>query len=137
MLRTLFTPLSARFSLPSPLSPRQQAAEVHSDPDDLDPEDFARDVLVELMRNSTERLKTADTLSERIEVRLSISCAQVWRRDRTTGVDRDPQNNAARCMHQGCVQRDGRLPGANERAVYHSPDILTRDAERDCWSRTP
>ena len=87
MLRTLFTPLSARFSLPSPVSPRQQAAEVHSDPDDLDPEDFARDVLVELMRNSTERLKTADTLSERIEVRLSISCAQVWWRDRTTGVD--------------------------------------------------
>ncbi|RPD65419.1 beach-domain-containing protein [Lentinus tigrinus ALCF2SS1-7] len=72
MLRTLLTPLSARFSLPSPLSPRQQAAEVLSDPDDLDPEDFARDVLVELMRNATERLKTADTLSERIEVLTEI-----------------------------------------------------------------
>ncbi|KAI0746713.1 beach-domain-containing protein [Daedaleopsis nitida] len=73
MFRTLFTPLSARFSLPSPLSsPRQTATEVLSDPDDIDPEDFARDVLVELMRNSTERLKTADTLQERIEVLTEI-----------------------------------------------------------------
>lgn len=73
MFRTLLTPLSARFSLPSPLSARPSSgSEVLSDPDDLDPEDFARDVLVELMRNATERLKTADTLSERIEVRLSL-----------------------------------------------------------------
>lgn len=73
MFRTLFTPLSARFSLPSPLSsPRQAPTEVLSDPDEIDPEDFARDVLVELMRNSTERLKTAETAQDRIDVRLSI-----------------------------------------------------------------
>ncbi|TBU31477.1 beach-domain-containing protein [Dichomitus squalens] len=73
MLRTLLTPLSARFSLPSPLSPRASSgSEVFSDPDELAPEDFARDVLVELMRNATERLKTADTLSERIEVLTEI-----------------------------------------------------------------
>ncbi|OSD07923.1 beach-domain-containing protein [Trametes coccinea BRFM310] len=71
MLRTLLTPLSARFSLPTPLSPRSgfQAPE---EPDELDPEDFARDVLVELMRNATERLKTADSLAERIEVLTEI-----------------------------------------------------------------
>ncbi|KAH9896772.1 beach-domain-containing protein [Cubamyces lactineus] len=67
MLRTLLTPLSARFSLPSPLSPRP-STEALEEPDELDPEDFARDVLVELMRNATERLKTADSLPERIEV---------------------------------------------------------------------
>ena len=69
MFRTLFTPLSARFSLPSPLSPRASQTEVLDEPDEIDPEDFARDVLVELMRNATERLKSADTLAERIEVR--------------------------------------------------------------------
>ncbi|OJT13456.1 Beige protein -like protein [Trametes pubescens] len=67
MFRTLFTPLSARFSLPSPLSPRH-SQEAPEESDELDPEDFARDVLVELMRNATERLKTADSLAERIEV---------------------------------------------------------------------
>ena len=78
MFRTLFTPLSARFSLPSPLSsPRQTATEIQSDPDEIDPEDFARDVLVELMRNSTERLKTADTLTERIEVCPSVCLASL------------------------------------------------------------
>ncbi|KAI0646236.1 beach-domain-containing protein [Trametes meyenii] len=71
MFRTLFTPLSARFSLPSPLSPRA-SSEAPEEPDELDPEDFARDVLVELMRNATERLKTADSLVERIEVLTEI-----------------------------------------------------------------
>ncbi|KAI0360774.1 beach-domain-containing protein [Trametes cingulata] len=68
MFRTLLTPLSARFSLPSPLSPRPGSEAPIEEPDELDPEDFARDVLVELMRNSTERLKAADSLTERIEV---------------------------------------------------------------------
>ncbi|KAH9846387.1 beach-domain-containing protein [Lenzites betulinus] len=68
MLRTLFTPLSARFSLPSPLSPRNSQDSVPEVPDELDPEDFARDVLVELMRTATERLKAAESLTERIEV---------------------------------------------------------------------
>ena len=71
MFRTLFTPLSARFSLPSPLSsPRQTATEVLSDPDEIDPEDFARDVLLEVMRNAVERLKVATGLNERTEVRV-------------------------------------------------------------------
>ncbi|KAI0826715.1 beach-domain-containing protein [Trametes gibbosa] len=68
MLRTLFTPLSARFSLPSPLSPRNSQDSAPEESDELDPEDFARDVLVELMRNATERLKAANSLTERIEV---------------------------------------------------------------------
>ena len=70
MFRTLLTPLSARFSLPSPLSPRP-SVEALEEPDELDPEDFARDVLIELMRNATERLKTADSLSERIEASIA------------------------------------------------------------------
>ncbi|KAH9919489.1 beach-domain-containing protein [Epithele typhae] len=74
MFRTLFTPLSSRFSLPSPLSPRSTSQQIEpvDAPDEIDPEDFARDVLVELMRNATERLKTAETLAERIEVLTEI-----------------------------------------------------------------
>ncbi|KAI8986856.1 beach-domain-containing protein [Trametes punicea] len=71
MFRTLLTPLSARFSLSTPLSPRP-GAEAPEQPDELDPEDFARDVLVELMRNATERLKTSDSLAERVEVLTEI-----------------------------------------------------------------
>lgn len=37
--------------------------------DDFAPENFARDVLVELMRNSVERLKVADNVRARTVVR--------------------------------------------------------------------
>jgi hypothetical protein len=65
MLRTFLTPLRARFDL----SPRIPSIE-NDDPndDELAPEDFARDVLIELMRNSVENLKTAETRQARIEV---------------------------------------------------------------------
>ncbi|KAG5653218.1 hypothetical protein H0H81_001695 [Sphagnurus paluster] len=58
MLRTLLTPLRARFDLTpktstTPLPPTQ-------DEDELAPEDFARDVMIELMRNSVENLKLAE-----------------------------------------------------------------------------
>ncbi|OCH84794.1 beach-domain-containing protein [Obba rivulosa] len=65
MFRTLLTPLSARFSF----SPRLDGVQdLPNAPEDPAPEDFARDVLVELMRNSIDRLKAAEDLKTRIEV---------------------------------------------------------------------
>lgn len=68
MLKSFLTPLRARFDI----SPRPdiafQPAEAALD-DELTPEDFARDVLVELMRNSVESLKVADDVKSRTEVR--------------------------------------------------------------------
>ncbi|EMD36591.1 hypothetical protein CERSUDRAFT_115625 [Gelatoporia subvermispora B] len=65
MFRTLLTPLSARFSF----SPRlDDVQDLPNAPEDPTPEDFARDVLVELMRNSVDRLKAAEDLKTRIEV---------------------------------------------------------------------
>lgn len=67
MLRTLLTPISARFSsLPSP-----QTANKPND-NEVDPEDFARDVLVELMRNSIDRLKDAQDAPSKLEVLVEI-----------------------------------------------------------------
>ncbi|KAF9067929.1 beach-domain-containing protein [Rhodocollybia butyracea] len=69
MLKTLFTPLRARFDL----SPRSPPSVPEPEPDDeLAPEDFARDVLIELMRNSVENLKQADSRKAQIEVLLEI-----------------------------------------------------------------
>jgi hypothetical protein len=75
MLRTLLTPLRGRFDL-SPLSPALPTATVPVTPgdDELDPEDFARDVLIELMRISVESLKVAEDVKSKAEVsRLSPS----------------------------------------------------------------
>lgn len=67
MLRTLLTPLSAHFAL----SPRAEAStDTTHESDALTPEDFTRDVLVELMKKSVERLKVADGLSMKTEVRM-------------------------------------------------------------------
>lgn len=63
MLRTLLTPLSSRFSATFPNTPHTVNEE-----DDVSPEDFARDVLIELMRNSIARLKDAQDVGARLEV---------------------------------------------------------------------
>lgn len=63
MLRTLLTPL---FS-PRPPDAATPVSATRIE-EDLSPEDFARDVLVELMRNSVENLKSAETLQSRVEV---------------------------------------------------------------------
>lgn len=67
MLRSLLSPLSSRF----PLTPRPEA---HQTLDDTEPapEDFARDVLVEVMRNAVERLKVAEGLSDRTQVLVEV-----------------------------------------------------------------
>ena len=63
MFRTLLTPLSSRFSATFPTTPHTVSEE-----DDVSPEDFARDVLIELMRNSIARLKDAQDAGARLEV---------------------------------------------------------------------
>ncbi|KAJ7856539.1 beach-domain-containing protein [Mycena leptocephala] len=73
MLRTLLTPLRLRFDS-SPRSAVTNNATTPSIPDEeeLDPEDFARDVLIELMRISVDKLKLAETTHARMEVLVEI-----------------------------------------------------------------
>ena len=66
MLQTLLSPLTSRL----PLTPRPGAAPSLPPVDDTAAaEDFARDVLVEVMRNAVERLKLAEGLQPRTQVR--------------------------------------------------------------------
>ncbi|KAJ7720932.1 beach-domain-containing protein [Mycena metata] len=74
MLRTLLTPLRLRFDS----SPRSAVTANHvttpsiPDEEELDPEDFARDVLIELMRLAVDKLKVAPTTHDRMEVLVEI-----------------------------------------------------------------
>ncbi|KAJ7075426.1 beach-domain-containing protein [Mycena belliarum] len=74
MLRTLLTPLRLRFDS----SPRSAVTTVNvttpsiPDEEELDPEDFARDVLIELMRLSLDKLKVAGNTHDRMEVLAEI-----------------------------------------------------------------
>ncbi|KAJ6588193.1 beach-domain-containing protein [Mycena capillaripes] len=73
MLRTLLTPLRLRFDS-SPRSAVTNNVTTPSIPDEeeLDPEDFARDVLIELMRIAVDKLKIAEKTHDRIEVLVEI-----------------------------------------------------------------
>jgi hypothetical protein len=72
MLRTLLTPLRAHFDNISPNpSPKPDASTFPHGSPEVDPEDFARDVLIELMRSAVERLKTAEDTRTKLEVRVS------------------------------------------------------------------
>lgn len=63
MLSRLITPLRARFDLsPLPTTNTEEAE------DDNSPENFARDVLVELMRNAVEALKATEDVRGKVEV---------------------------------------------------------------------
>ncbi len=76
MLRTLLTPLRSRFDV-SPRLPPQNVPGIQED--ERAPEDFARDVLVELMRNSVEELKQSGLFEDQLRVRLTSindSCYQ-------------------------------------------------------------
>lgn len=71
MLRSLLSPISSRF----PISPRPDSTSNNvADNNEPAPEDFARDVLVEVMRNAAERLKVAEGLNTRAQVRVLLSC---------------------------------------------------------------
>jgi hypothetical protein len=65
MLRTLLTPLRARFDASPRLPPQNTLNVPHVEPT---PEDFARDVMVELMRNSVEELKQAEGYEDKLKV---------------------------------------------------------------------
>ncbi len=65
MLGRLITPLRARFDL----SPRPPTSPEDVEDDDS-PENFARDVLTELMRNAVEALKAAEDVHGKVEVSL-------------------------------------------------------------------
>lgn len=65
MLNRLLTPLVAHFDL----SPRPDVVpERSADQETEEAESFARDVLIEIMRNSVESLKEAEGLSAKLEV---------------------------------------------------------------------
>ncbi|KAF8154493.1 hypothetical protein B0H34DRAFT_660452 [Crassisporium funariophilum] len=72
MFQTLLSPLRSRFEL-SPRSPtfpelpNSSGSQAH-DRDEQAPEEFARDVLIELMRNSVENLKQTDDQRNRSEI---------------------------------------------------------------------
>jgi hypothetical protein len=66
MLSAILTPLRARFET----SPRVEivALPAGDNEDDIAPEDFARDVLIELMRNAVEKLKATGDVRTKVEV---------------------------------------------------------------------
>ena len=65
MFSALLTPLRARFET----QPRVEATTTPADDvDDIAPEDFARDVLIELMRNAVEKLKITGDVRSGVEV---------------------------------------------------------------------
>jgi len=64
MFSALLTPLRARFET----QPRVETSTPPDNVDDVAPEDFARDVLIELMRNAVEKLKTTRDVRSEVEV---------------------------------------------------------------------
>lgn len=107
MLRSLLTPLRARFDA----SPRPdtgfESSPAPNDDEEFSPEDFARDVLVELMRNAMESLKVADEVKTKTQVSLfrvtfnhyAFYCGLL------AGIGRDSENHATRLVYQRRIQR--------------------------------
>jgi hypothetical protein len=73
MLRGLLTPFRARFDQQQISSAGTAPGAAEDDEDFVTPEEFARDVLVELMRNSVDNLKAADSIQEQTEVRGKVA----------------------------------------------------------------
>lgn len=75
---------------------------------DLSPEDFARDVLIQLMRNAVEDMKVRGTepadegLKGRIDVRWLSNAAYCYTNS-GLDIERSPQNYATRCCHEGHI----------------------------------
>lgn len=68
MFKSLLTPLRTAFELSPQPSPDNQVLEVPS----TSPEDFARDVRVEIVRRTVEELKFEEKLSEKVLVSISV-----------------------------------------------------------------
>ncbi|THV04025.1 beach-domain-containing protein [Dendrothele bispora CBS 962.96] len=81
MFTTLLTPLRNKFDL-SPRTPNIPVPPVQDD--DPSPEDFARDVLIELMRNSVHNLTEAETLKARTEVSVLLEIHRIMLQEGST-----------------------------------------------------
>jgi hypothetical protein len=68
MFRQLLTPLRLRFDSSPRSAVTHNAATPSVADDEIDPEDFARDVLIEIMRVSVDKLKLAEGTHARMEV---------------------------------------------------------------------
>ena len=74
MLRSLLTPLVARFEAATPRlgsSPLAAQPEIEEET----PEDFERDARIEAMRVAVESVKVADAVDRKVEVRLGLCSA--------------------------------------------------------------
>lgn len=72
MLRTLLSPLRGHFD-PSARTPMTSLPASVLEEDEFAPEDFARDVMIELMRNSVENLKLAQDTKTKTLVCMDLS----------------------------------------------------------------
>ncbi|KAJ7337518.1 beach-domain-containing protein [Mycena albidolilacea] len=72
MFRQLLTPLRLRFDSSPRSAVTHNAATPSVADDEIDPEDFARDVLIEIMRVSVDKLKLAEGTHARMEVLVEI-----------------------------------------------------------------
>ena len=100
MFSALLTPLRARFET----QPRVGASTPPADDnvDDVAPEDFARDVLIELMRNAVEKLKTTGDVRSEVEVgTLRSDLAVPYRAFK--GLDRSSPDYVGGCLHERCI----------------------------------
>lgn len=75
MLRTLLTPLRAHVDT-SPRTAKTSSLASVLDDNELAPEEFAREVMMELMRNSVENLKLAQDIETKTQVRTEQSLLQ-------------------------------------------------------------
>lgn len=107
MLKSFLTPLRARFDIsPRPEVAFPPAVETPGD-DEVTPEDFAKDVLVELMRNSVENLKVAEDVRSRTAVshyfHFLAHVSMIKRVLRAyAGATRVATNNVTGCVYEGC-----------------------------------
>jgi hypothetical protein len=70
MFSALLTPLRARFETAPQVE--EVTTPTTNNADGLAPEDFARDVLIELMRNAVEKLKTTGDVCSQVEVGVPV-----------------------------------------------------------------
>ncbi len=106
MFSALLTPLRARFEI----APQVEAVTTPATDNvvDIAPEDFARDVLIEIMRNAVEKLKTTGDICSQVEV--GVLCFDLVVPHRTfVGPDRSTPDSVRGCLHEGCVPGNGWL----------------------------
>lgn len=117
LLTPLVTPLVSRFDL----SPRPEVTfESNEDRETTSAENFARDVMIEVMRNSVATLKEAESLKGKIEARFKITSLKLNAEMLliNSGYERNPSYHGGRVLHERCFSRVGRLSAFGECAGY-------------------